>query len=278
MSNLFNFGKAMASGETTSKRAEKLHDEARNFDLAGTGGFLSVVKYIVFTILACLNFHLFYVHVPGIWGVALGSVAVLFECCAVYFWNKQNKSAGAHKMALQVFAVTFTTMSFIHGCAALYQISVSQSMLDEVITFYSEFVAFPLLFGLMVLSVCVLHYLHWSTRISESRAKTLLDAERGRADLITQALELEHKAEIEQSRLAYFEQQIIQEEKYVAAIERFAAIKQRGLGVVNSITDPEVRQELLNAIGKTGTIAPAPKRINPLPAMATDPKAPAPQE
>lgn len=270
--SLFNFGKALDADSKSANRSELLRAEANNFDLADTRGFLSVVKYLVFTILASLNFHLFYSHVPGIWGVALGCVALLFEACAIYFWNKQNKSAGHHKSALQAFAVLFTVISFTHGCAALYQIGGVGPSLENTIYNYSKYVAFPLLFGLMVLAVCVLHYLHWSTRISEARAATLLHAEQGRANLITQALDLEHQAEIERSRLAFFEEKLIQEEKYVQAVERFAAVKARGRRAIDGITDPEVRQELLNAMGMTSSQNVPQRRISPLPAASSDPK------
>jgi hypothetical protein len=103
--SLFEFGRAIENGAKTEQSAAEMRAEVERFDLAGTGGFLSAVKYLVFAILASLNFHLFYTHVPGIWGVGLGCVALLFEACAVYFWNKQNRSAGAHKTALQGFAV-----------------------------------------------------------------------------------------------------------------------------------------------------------------------------
>jgi hypothetical protein len=270
--SLFNFGRAMDTDSRSGKRAEELRAEAQGFDLAQTGGFLSVVKYLVFAVLACLNFHLFYTHVPGGWGIALGSVALLFEACTIYFWNKQNKSAGAHKQALQGFAVLFTAISFTHGCAALYQIGGVGPSMENAIFNYSKYVAFPLLFGLMVLAVCVLHYLHWSTRISESRAETLLRAEQGRAELITAALDFEHQAEIERSRLAFFEESLIQEEKYVQAVERFAAVKARGRRVIDGITDTDVRQELLNSMGMTATPQVAQRRINPLPAATIDPK------
>jgi hypothetical protein len=269
---LFDLNKLLDKDDKT--RGESLMEEARSFDLAGTGGFLAIVKYLIFAILASLNFHLFYSHVPGIWGVALGSVALLFEACCVYFWNKQNKSAGAHKIALQAFAVLFTTISFVHGCAALYQISGVGPTLENTIYNYSKYVAFPLLFGLMVLAVCVLHAFHWSTAISESRAASLLAAERGRAQLVTQALELEHQSEIENSRLAYFEHKSVLEEKLVGAMENYIQIKERSRRAMDSVSDPELRQSLLNAMGRTSTSAPTQRRINPLPAaaQASDPK------
>lgn len=273
--NLFNFGRTMAESGKKSNTADKMMAEARAFPLAKVGGFLALVKYAVFAILASLNFHLFYTHVPAPWGVMLGCTALLFECCAVYFWNQQNKSAGAHKRALQFFAIAFTLISFVHGCAALYQLNGTGPDLAEPIRIYSDYVAFPLLFSSMIAAVCTLYYLHWSTGVSEARAKALLDIEKSRADLITQTVMSEHEFQVEEERLRSFQNRILQEERYVGAIEQYALVKQRGERLLASISDPDTKRELYAALGRTTSEPPAIKRISPLPAMATsdeDPK------
>ena len=277
--SLFNFGQAMDDSKAKSQ-SEQIKKEAEGFNLAGTGGFLSVVKYLVFAILASLNFHLFYTHAPGIWGVLIGCVALMFEACAIYFWNKQNQSADRHQLALQAFAIIFTVLSFVHGTAALYQLAGVGPDITAVVEVYSRYVAFPLLFGLMVLSVCTLHYCHWSTQISNARAKAMLEMERRRAELMTETMALETEAAVETMRLEHFKQKVILEEGYVRAVEEFAKVKQRGLATINAITDPDVRTELFNAIGRTATgTGPAQRRINPLPAAGTsDPKDQAPNQ
>ena len=242
--SLFNFGRALSADKNKSELPQ-----TQDFDLAGTGGFLSVVKYLVFAILASLNFHLFYTHAPGIWGVLIGCVALMFEACAIYFWNKQNKSAGSHQVALQSFAISFTVLSFVHGTAALYQLAGVGPDITSVVEVYSRYIAFPLLFGLMVFSVCTLHFFHWSTHISNARAKAMLEMERRRADLMTQTMALESEAMVENQRLDHFKRKVILEEEYVRAVEEFAKVKQRGLQVIIAITDPDVRSELLNAMG-----------------------------
>lgn len=278
MSNLFNFGKSL-DGSNQAANMQKLKDEAKGFKLAGTGGFLSIVKYLVFTVLACLNFHLFYTHAPGIWGVLIGSVALLFEACAIYFWNKQNQSAGAHQKALQFFAIAFTVLSFVHGTAALYQLAGVGPSITHTVELYSRYVAFPLLFGLMVLAVCVLHYVHWSTKISNARANAVLDMAKRRAELMTETARLESEALVETERLEHFKRKVILEEQYVQAVEEFAKVKARGQNVINSIVDPEVRSELMNAMGRISTQSPgAPRRIGMQPALGQDPKAPAPNQ
>jgi hypothetical protein len=270
--NLFKFGRAVADSHERNDSADKMMAEARAFPLAQTGGFLAVVKYAVFAILASLNFHLFYTHVPAYWGVLLGCTALLFEACTVYFWNQQNRSAGRHKRALQIFAVTFTVTSFVHGCAALYQLSEVGPDLAGPIIIYSKYVAFPLLFGLMIGAVCVTHYLHWSTQVSEARAAALLEVERGRAELITETVAMDHAFQIEQARLDHFRRRVLHEEEYVGEIEKYAQVKQRGERVLASISDPDTKRELYSALGRTTSETPMVRRIAPLsPAVATSP-------
>ena len=268
MTTLFNYGRAIGRDIYREQSSDDLRREAASIELAGTGGFLSIVKYLCFAILGSLNFHLFYSHLPGIWGVGLGVVAILFECCAIYFWNAQNRSAGTHQLALRAFAVTFTVASFIHGSAALYQLAGVGPSLRTPLEIYSKFVAFPLLFGLMVFAVCVLHYVHWQTRISEAQAETQLRLARSRAELITEAVNLENQAQIETERLNFFEKKLLLEEQYVAVIEKFVAIKTRGQRALDRIEDPDVRREINSALGRTTTELPAPRRIAPLPSSA----------
>ena len=106
----------------------------------------------------------------------------------------------------------------------------------------------------------------------------MLEMERRRADLMTQTMALESEAMVENQRLDHFKRKVILEEEYVRAVEEFAKVKQRGLQVINAITDPDVRSELLNAMGRISTgSGPAQRRINPLPAAgANDPNDQAP--
>ncbi len=247
---IFNFGRNLAMAQEKERKEENLLAEAESFDLAGTGGFLSVVKYCVYSILAALNWHLFTTVIPGIWGWAIGSTAILSECFAIYCWNKQNKSAGNHKKTLQFFAVAFTVISFIHGCTSLYEISGAGKRIGRPLEIYSNFVAFPLIFSLMIIAVCVLYYTHWSTQISEERAKALFQIEKNRARLLTQKIDLKNQAEVERARLMFFEDQILIEEEYVKKIEKLAQVMRHGEEVLDSITSPEVRDQINLLMGR----------------------------
>jgi hypothetical protein len=262
MSRMFNWGRVMAESSRQNDTSDKLIAEARNYPLAKVGGFLALVKYVIFAILGSLNFHLFYTHVRAPWGLMLGITAVLFECCAVYFWNQQNKSAGKHKLALQFFAITFTLISFVHGCAALYQLNGAGPDLAGPIRIYSDYIAFPLLFLSMIIAVSTLYFLHWSTEISGERAKTLQEVEKSRAQLITETVRMEHEFQVEKERFKYFQLRMAQEAEYVDAIKEYALIKQRGDAVLASITDADTRRTLYATLGKISREETLDKQIN----------------
>jgi hypothetical protein len=247
---IFNFGKSINDSMDQERRAADQHEEAKNQDLAGTGGFLTFVKYAVYSVLAALNWHLFTATIHGIWGQIVGITAILSECFAIYCWRQQTRSAGAHKESLRFFAIAFTVVSFVHGSASLYEISGAGKAIGKPLVIYSQFIAFPLIFSLMILGVCILYYTHWSTEISEARAEALVKNERSRANLLTEKVHLANQMEVERARLAHFEEMVKLEGEYVRGIEQFARVKQRGEEMLNTITDPTVRAQVLSALGR----------------------------
>jgi cation transport ATPase len=247
---IFRFGHAIRDSQQQENQAARRENEAADFDLAGTGGFLSVVKYAVYSVLAALNWRLFHTTIPSIWGIAVACVAILSEGFAIYCWHKQIKSAGGHKTTLRIFAVGFTVVSFVHACASLYEISGAGASIGKPLWIYSYFVAFPLIFSGMLAGVCLLYYNHWSTKISEDRAKALMEAEKSRAALLTEKVQLANQMEVERARLGFFKDQVRMEEEYVQAVEELAIVKARGQTAINSIPDPEVRAEILAVLGR----------------------------
>src|SRR5262249_53685428 len=127
------------------------------------------------------------------------------------------------------------------------------------------FVAFPLIFSMMLTGVCVLYYTHWSTKISEERANALVTTEKSRASLLTEKVELANQMEVERARLGFFQEQVLIEEEYVKAVEQLAQVKQRGESVINAIPDPDVREQILSALGRPASG----ERLRPRPGFIT---------
>jgi hypothetical protein len=225
---IFGFGHAIRDSQQQENQTSQRERKAADFDLAGTGGFLWVVKYAVYSVLAARNWRLFHTTIPGIWGIAVACVAILSEGFAIYRWNKQIKSVAGHKKTLRIFAIGFTVVSFCHACASLYEISGAGASIGKPLWVYSCFIAFPLIFSGMLAGVCLLYYTHWSTKISEDRAKTLMEAEKSRATLLTEKVKLANQMEVERARLGFFKDQIRMEEEYVQAVEDLAIVRRRG--------------------------------------------------
>ncbi len=269
MGNIFNFGRSIAGNMQEDQSAEAMKQKAESFKLVGLGGFLSVVKYAVFGVLASLNVHLFVTTVPGPFGKLIGLMAILFECFAVYCWNNGSRSAGAHRTALWVFAILFTGISCIHATAALYEI---MGMADRLpwLYFYSHYVAFPLIFGLMIVGVCTLYLLHWQTHIAAAQAAAKQQIARSEAELVAESVNLDHLSKVERARLDFFKKKTLIEAGYVEAVKDYARVMAEGETVIQSIANPDIKRQLLGVLGRLGDGAAPNRRINPLPASASN--------
>lgn len=249
MSLFNNMGKWFERDSRTSREAEDLDREARNFDLAGTGGFLTVIKYAVFIVLAGFNWWLFTSIIPGLWGVVVGSVAILSECFAIYCFNKQNKSTGGHRTALQFFAVYFTILSFLHASASFYEMIGMGPRIGRPLEFYAHYVAFPLIFASMMAGMMILTLVHWSAAIAARRAKAHQSIEASKADLITQHSVMQHQATLERQRLNHMSELLSLERGYVEKLREYANIKQGERQILDSIKDPALREKLAEFTG-----------------------------
>lgn len=246
---IFKFGRALSDSLHAQDTAEDLQKKAEKFKLVGLGGFLSVVKYAVFGVLASLNVHLFLITVPGPFGKMIGVMAILFEGFAVYCWNNGSRSAENHRIALWFFAMLFTAVSSFHATCALYEIMGEANRLPWL-TVYSRYVAFPLIFGLMILGVCTLYLLHWQTAIAAAHATARQAIARSEAELMSETVNLKHRSQVELARLEFFKTRTKIEAGYVDAIRDYARVLGEGESAINAITNPEVRKQLLEALGR----------------------------
>lgn len=249
MSLFSNMGRSFARENKVKEEAEELNQEAKSFDLAKNGGFLTFVKYSVFIVLAAFNWKLFTSIVPGGWGIATGCVAILSEGFAIYCFNNQNKSVDRHRTALQFFAVYFTVLSFIHAAASFYDTIGAGPDIGRPLYVYSHYVAFPLIFSSMVAGVMILTLTHWSSKISADRAKAHQEIEASRADLITQHSVMQHQATLERQRLNHMAELLQLEQGYVEKLAEYAQIKQREGQIINGVADPTLRERLQKFTG-----------------------------
>ena len=245
-----NIGQNLSRENQAGAEAEQREKEAQEFDLVGTGGFLIVVKYAVFGILAALNFRLFYTVVHGAWGMTIAFTAVLFECFAVYAWNNQKRSAGMHRVALVWIAILFTGVSFVHASASFYELIGAGPSLGEPLRIYSHFIAFPLLFTLMTAGVCVLYFTHWSRAVAKAQAETQTQIAKDRAALLTQTTQLRNKAEKGRADLAHYQEQMATEVEFIEFLEKVVKMEANKTALLSQISDPATRRRMAELLGR----------------------------
>lgn len=255
MKNIFGIGKNLSQQGQAQQEAEARQKELENVDLVGTGGFLNIVKYAVFIVLAALNFRLFVTVVHGTpgrnaWGIAIGITAILFECFAIYGWNNQRRSAGKHHKALVLIAYTFTFVSFIHASASFYELIGMGPSLGYPLYFYSHYIAFPLLFTLMVAAVCVLHHTHWSKEVAQEQANVQTEMAKDRAKLLVQTATLHNKAELNRAHLAHYEEEMKTEAQFLEFLRRVVTMEREKEALLSQIADPATRRRMAELLGR----------------------------
>lgn len=270
---LLNIAKSFSAEDDRKQESAGLQEEAKNFDLAGNGGFLTFAKYAIYTLLGALNFRLFFVAVGGLWGVAIGLTAIMSEAFAIYCWNNQHKSSGKHRLALQFFSVAFTLVSVVHGAASLYEMLQLGPSIKGAIFWYSHAVAFPLIFGLMIVALFVLGFTHWSAAVAKERAKAQVNIATSRADLLTKTANLSHESQLAHAELDHFKEKLEIEHEMTAMLEDVATLETRKQKAVSAIADPAVRDRLQRLLGVIQSPQSEPVLAKDKPTMTMSPPA-----
>ncbi len=248
MLKIFNVGKAFTRQQEHEQEAEQLKHEAEQYDLASDGGYLTVLKSALFVLFAYYNARLFIVTVPGWEGYLTALFALLGEATAFYCLFNFTRSAGAHKAALGVFGVVLTLFSVTHATISFFRMERSAAFYGPL-RVYCERVAFPLLFGLLLLAAVSIPLCHWRRRIAQEQATAQVEIAKGRARLVGQSAALRDEALLERERLEHLRERIRLGNEYVDELEAFATLKQREHRALNQISNPAVRKEIANALG-----------------------------
>lgn len=251
--NFLKLGEKLSSENDAETRQAEILDEAQNYKLASNGGYLTVVKYALFGMLAVLNFRLFVSAIPGIWGWLVGCMAVLMEGFAVYCWNNQGKSEGKHRTALIVFCVAFTAVSLAHAAASVYELVNGTVPLGPSISkyvfWYSHVVAFPLIFGLMIVALFVIGFTHYLAKISKERAKAQVEIEKGNAELATKTAKLKQEAELAEQQILFEKRKLQVKMQMSGVLADTLAEETRQMQLLRSTPDPTIRQRLAELLG-----------------------------
>ncbi len=248
MLKIFNVGKAFARQHEHERESDQLKNEAEQYDLASDGGYLTVLKSALFILFAYYNARLFIVTVYGWEGYLTALFALLGEATAFYCLFNFTRSAGAHKTALGVFGAVLTCFSVTHATISFFRMEHNAAF-SGPLRVYCERVAFPLLFGLLLLAAVSIPLCHWRKRIAQEQAAAQVAIATNRARLVSNAAALRDEAALERERLEHLRERIRLGNDYVSELEAFAQMKQREHDALTRISNPEVRQEIANALG-----------------------------
>lgn len=251
--NLLKLSEKLSSGNDAENRQAEMLDQANSYQLASNGGYLTLVKYAIYVMLAVLNFRLFNSAIPGGWGSFVGLIAIMMEGFAIWCWNNQSKSAGNHRTALISFCIAFTVASVAHAAASVYELVNGTVPLGPSIShyvfWYSHVVAFPLIFGLQIFALFVIGFTHYQAKISKERAKSHVEIEKGNAELATQTARLKQEAELAEQQILFEKRKLQVKMQMSGIMADTLAEETRQMQMLRDTPDPTIRQKLAEMLG-----------------------------
>lgn len=236
--------------QQNNQRGQQLQDEAANFKLATDGGFPSVVKYGLFLLFGYYNARLFITTVPGWEGWLTAAFALASEGLALYCIHNFTRSAGLHKAMLALFGLLLTLFSVTHATISFFALE-NHAQLSEGIQFYAQRVAFPLLFGLLLVAVLTLRFTHWNARIAAEQALAQVKIASSRARLVAESAAMRDEAQLGRERLAQMDEQIRLDGECVGKLKQRLQIKEQERQLIASISDPALREQMALELGIT---------------------------
>lgn len=244
---LFTIAKGFNQSEEHARESEQLKEEGSSFKIASDGGYIVALKYALFVLFGYYNARLFITTVPGWEGYLTATFALAGEATALYSFNNYKRSEGKHKTALGVFALLLFLFSFTHASISFFR--MEHGSLSDPIQFYCERVAFPVLFGLLLLAAIIIPLMHWRTEVAAEQAKAQARIEKERARLVSESASIRNEATLERERLNGLEEKIKIGNDYVQRLAAYTAMKKRERQVLASIDDPDLRQQLASTFG-----------------------------
>jgi hypothetical protein len=240
---------------------QKLEAEARDFRLPSET-LPQIFKYLFFVGLGFLNYRLFSHAVPGLWGQATGIVAVMAEAIALYAAHNFSRSAGLFRLSLGASGFVLMAFSMIHGTFSILDL-IGVADVSAAVQYYSRIVAFPLLAGLLGVSVVAITMTHPKNiiRLKQALAHTAIVV--GRAKAASELELMRAQSVLDQARLDRQRERTRRESEYLSEVERLIAVEERKRAMVAAITDPALREALARELGvelRTSS-SPAPRQV-----------------
>jgi hypothetical protein len=226
---------------------QRLEAEAKDFRLPGET-LPQVFKYLFFAGLGFLNYRLFSHAVPGLWGQATGIVAVMAEAIALYGAHNFSRSAGLFRFSLGASGAVLMAFSMVHGTFSIMDL-IGVADLSASIQYYSRIVAFPLLAGLLGVSVVAITMTHPKNiiRLKQALAHTTIVV--GRAKAASELELMRAQSVLDQARLDQQRERTRREAEYLTEVEKLIAVEERKRAMVMAISDDALREALARELG-----------------------------
>ena len=226
--------------------ADQLAREAKDFRIPSE--FLpQLFKYIFFVGLGFLNYRLFSHAVPGLWGRATGVVAVMAEAIALYAAHNFSRSSGAFRISLGAAGSTLMLFSLVHGTFSILDLIGAADV--AFVSYYSRVVAFPLLAGLVGLSVIAITMTHPRNviRLKQAAAHTRIAI--GRAEAASELELMRASSVLDQARLDQQRERTRREQEYLVDLEKLITVEERKAQLVAAISNPQLREAMACELG-----------------------------
>src|SRR4029434_4855200 len=177
----------------------KLENEAKDFRLPSET-LPQVFKYLFFVGLGFLNYRLFSHAVPGLWGQATGLVAVMAEAIALYATHNFSRASGLFRMTLGASGFVLMAFSLVHGTFSILDL-IGAADVSAAVQHYSRRVDFPLLAGLLGVSVVAITMTHPKNLIRLKQAMAHTAIVTGRAKAASELELMRAQSVLDQARL-----------------------------------------------------------------------------
>jgi hypothetical protein len=243
------------SDESARDRAD-LTAEAKEFKTPGEW-FPQLLKTIFFVGLACLNIRLFHRLVPGVWGYAIGTVAVMAEGLALYCSHNFSRAASLFRLALGLSGAVLMAFTIAHSVFSFFDLIGVNSFLSADVHGYAQHYAFPLLASLLGVSAIAITMTHPKNVIRLTQARAHTEILTGRAEAASKLEIMRAKAILENAELEHEREKTVRKEQYLEQLSRQVRVMQQQVNIVAAIPDPKLREQIARDMGIDPAALPA---------------------
>ena len=235
------------SDKTTQDQAD-LTNEAKEFKTPSEW-FPQLLKVIFFIGLGCLNVRLFHRLVPGVWGYAIGCVAVMAEGLALYSSHNFSRAAGLFRLSLGASGAVLMAFTIAHSVFSFFDLIGVNSFLSADVHGYAQHYAFPLLACLLGLAAVAITMTHPKNVIRLTQARAHTEILTGRAEAASRLELMRAKDILEKAELEHEREKTGRKEELLEQLARQVRVMQEQISIVARIPDPKLREQIAREMG-----------------------------